>query len=273
MLFLGLLMASVAVGALTGAFEGDSGESGKDLAVDDVDKTQNGGAGDDTLTGSAAHDLIGGDDGNDDITGRGGDDLLFGGDGDDLLKGRAGQDFMVGGDGDDNLRGGQDSDTVLGSAGNDTLMGGEGDDFLSGADVTNRDLTDTDYLQDPDTLPPYFYQVPTEPEANVLFGDNGNDILLLGESDTGTGGAGSDMFDIGEWIDDPENAPLITDFTSGEDLLVVRHPSDVAAPAVGLENAGQKEWHLTANGEVIARIQLDGAPPPQASDIIFLAVE
>lgn len=64
------------------------------------------GLGDDTVTGSAADDLIyasvrGGDDGEDVLDGRGGDDSIEGGGGDDMLTGGAGRDTMTGGDGAD----------------------------------------------------------------------------------------------------------------------------------------------------------------------------
>ena len=70
---------------------------------DALDKTLEGGEGDDTLLGGE------------------GDDTLDGGAGDDILRGNQGNDILDGGSGDDSLRGAQ---------GDDTLSGGQGIDFL-----------------------------------------------------------------------------------------------------------------------------------------------
>ena len=78
---------------------------------------------DDTLTGTAAHDVLKGGSGDDDVSGRGKDDSITGGSGDDRLDG---------GDGDDGLSGGSGDDTLLGRAGDDALSGGSGDDRLDG---------------------------------------------------------------------------------------------------------------------------------------------
>ncbi|WP_412554826.1 calcium-binding protein [Shimia sp. MIT1388] len=258
MLFLGLLMAGVAVGALTGAFEGGSGDSGTDLAVDDVFETQDGGAGDDTLTGSAAHDLIGGDDGNDDITGRGGDDLLFGGDGDDLLKGRAGEDFLLGGNGDDTLLGGQGDDYMLGTSGNDTLFGAEGNDTLIGANTISGDPDPDDLSIDGDVLvlANSTYAHPTETENNELHGEDGDDLLLLGQGDVASGGAGNDRFEIGEWITDDTNVPAIIDFNPEEDVLVVRYEEGTTEPTFTV-NEEDGEHNVYANGQLVVRVESD----------------
>ena len=70
-----------------------------------------GGAGNDTLVGSALNDLLRGGDGN---------DLLSGGDGDDVIEAGAGND---------RLRGGAGRDTLLGGPGSDDLSGGAGQDW------------------------------------------------------------------------------------------------------------------------------------------------
>jgi hypothetical protein len=111
--------------------------------------TVHGGAGDDTLIGHDAHDVIYGGDsrqtpgsGDDTIVGRGQDDHLAGEDGDDRIDGGAGYDEISGNNGDDRLEGGEDDDSIEvlsvdedapRSPGNDHLEGGPGADFL-GAD-------------------------------------------------------------------------------------------------------------------------------------------
>jgi Ca2+-binding RTX toxin-like protein len=57
-----------------------------------------GGAGDDTLHGGFANDLLFGGEGHDALTGGQGDDLLVGGAGHDLVAGNKGNDLLVGGD-------------------------------------------------------------------------------------------------------------------------------------------------------------------------------
>lgn len=86
--------------------------------------TIRGGAGDDTLIGSAFADVI--------RAGRGNDSVL-GGDGDDLLSGATGKDTLLGGNGDDRLFGGRGRDSLNGQAGDDVLKGQGGNDLLIGA--------------------------------------------------------------------------------------------------------------------------------------------
>lgn len=78
-------------------------------------------AGNDTVNGSTANDLVYGNEGEEVISGGLGNDSLLGGKGKDLLNG---------GEGNDSLSGGQDADALIGSAGNDILLGGRGNDWL-----------------------------------------------------------------------------------------------------------------------------------------------
>jgi Ca2+-binding RTX toxin-like protein len=57
-----------------------------------------GGAGNDTITGTAFNDVLVGGDGNDHITGGGGRDILIGGAGADRLAGGTGDDILIGDD-------------------------------------------------------------------------------------------------------------------------------------------------------------------------------
>jgi Ca2+-binding RTX toxin-like protein len=83
----------------------------------------NGGAGNDTLTGSIGADHIDGMNDNDRILGNGGSDTL---------AGQAGQDTLLGGSGNDRLAGQAGNDQLNGEAGNDTLIGGANKDTLTG---------------------------------------------------------------------------------------------------------------------------------------------
>lgn len=76
--------------------------------------------------------------GNDTLTGTGGRDRLFGQGGDDQLSAGAGNDLVHGGAGNDVLRGEAGNDALYGGAGNDLLDGGAGNDFLSGGVGSDR---------------------------------------------------------------------------------------------------------------------------------------
>jgi Ca2+-binding RTX toxin-like protein len=118
-----------------------------------------GGAGNDTIEGSAARDTIYGGPGHDIIDGKGqadrifgeagndtiyggtgsdridggnNNDVIYGGDGNDFITGGAGNDYIEGGSGADRLDGGRDDDTILGQTGNDTIWGGPGRDSIDG---------------------------------------------------------------------------------------------------------------------------------------------
>jgi Ca2+-binding RTX toxin-like protein len=66
--------------------------------IGNINLEAHGGAGNDTITGGAGHDVIFGDTGNDTLTGAAGNDVLIGGDGSDRLVGSAGNDILVAGD-------------------------------------------------------------------------------------------------------------------------------------------------------------------------------
>jgi Ca2+-binding RTX toxin-like protein len=84
----------------------------------------NGGAGDDTIIGSAYDDLLDGAFGNDSIIGLGGDDRLYGREGSDILIGSAGDDLLWGGRGYDQIFSDAKDSINLGGAAN-SRNGGE----------------------------------------------------------------------------------------------------------------------------------------------------
>lgn len=109
----------------------------------------------DTLSGSAAaniifaregDDVVRGLEGDDDLWGEDGNDTVQGGDGADRitdvifstdrdnLHGNKGDDTIQAGDGADTVRGGQGDDVIQGQAGADFLAGDRGSDTLSGGD-------------------------------------------------------------------------------------------------------------------------------------------
>lgn len=120
----------------------------------------------------------------DTLSGGAGDDSLFGGKGNDSLVGLNGNDIIQGNLGADYLNSGEGNDSIYGGQGNDTLLGGGGNDLLAG--------------------------------------DKGVNQL--------TGGFGADQFSIRAFPPEntgslsssiPTNADIITDFTPGEDIMIV----------------------------------------------------
>lgn len=89
-------------------------------------------AGNDTLTGTAAANVIKTGAGDDLVRALGGNDTVEGGDGNDVLDGGAGSDSLSGGAGNDRLVGAAGRDTLDGGEGDDILDGGLGVDFLTG---------------------------------------------------------------------------------------------------------------------------------------------
>ena len=151
------------------------------------------GSGNDSITGSAAANLIDGGGGNDTIRGEGGTDTVNGGAGNDLI-------IVDGGDGLDDADGGTGTDTLdySGTGGNITFNMGTGafdfggnartatnfENFLSGSG--NDSVTGTG-------------------GANLINGGAGNDTLVGASGiDTLIGGSGNDVFinNGGEFIDD-----------------------------------------------------------------------
>lgn len=129
--------------------------------------TLNGGAGDDTLTGSSAADTLSGGAGNDTILPGAGADVIAGGAGTDTVSyagetsavtvvfGADGADTttngasgdatigtcenMIGGDGSDTLTGNNLDNVITGGDGDDTILGGAGNDtFMMGADAASN---------------------------------------------------------------------------------------------------------------------------------------
>ena len=159
-----------------------------------------GGSGNDTLNGDAGKDLLKGGNGNDQLSGGDGRDRLFGGSGNDTLNGDAGKDLLKGGNGNDQLSGGDGRDRLFGGDGHDTLIGGSGRDLIFGGDGDDS-ITGVD---------------------SATFG--------VGERDRLTGGAGADIFVLGNtttaFYDDGDNTnkgrsdyAKILDFNQNEDTI------------------------------------------------------
>ena len=221
-----------------------------------------GSEGDDLLKGQGGDDNLDGGEGNDELLGGGGNDFLFGDVGDDILKGQGGADDLEGGEGNDKLLGGGGNDFLFGDVGEDLLRGQNGDDFLDGWIGDDRlfggDGDDVLLGFDGDDLlkgEAGNDELLGEAGDDRLFGGDGDDILNgtgfgligIGERDVLEGGAGSDIFVLGDFFDiyyddnaasvSASNAgrAIIKDFVPGEDIIE-------------LSAFGTYEFQVTNNG-------------------------
>jgi len=151
---------------------------------------------------------------------------LVGNSGDNLLAGGLGRDTLEGGLGDDVYVLTDTLDTIIDTGGTDTIRSIL--DIVLQADIENAELTGIG-----DTV------AIGNAQDNQIRGNSADNILegLLGV-DTLTGGAGSDQFIIasngsGVAVDE------VTDFMSGEDLLVIDLVSfGIDLPSLGLASSG-----------------------------------
>lgn len=200
-----------------------------------------GGTGDDlifgddsrTAPGDGGADIIRGGDGLDVVFAGGNNDTVFGDGGDDVIYGESGKDVLNGGNGADLLNGGDGSDRLFGDSGNDLLNGGAGDDRLNAEDGDDLIIGGAG--------------------NDAIFGGRGNDTIAgvdtaakapgFGEIDTLRGGAGSDLFQLGDaedfyydegtTVSPGDDSPfgfddygLIADFAIGEDLIQLNGSAD-----------------------------------------------
>jgi len=201
------------------------------------DDTLTGDLGKDSLLGGSGTDFLSGGFGNDTLDGGNHSDILSGDAGDDSLNGRFGKDIVLGRDGNDDVRGGAGDDIAIGGTGNDTVDAGPGDDFIMGNfEFDLRTVTATEGSAE---------------GADTIFGGDGDDKLVLGAFDTGTGGDGGDVFSL---ILDTKNIPTVTDFTPGEDKLVVYFDPtafsglDASARGAATDSAGTSVVSLFGDG-------------------------
>lgn len=206
-----------------------------------------GGPGADMLFGQVFDDVLGGEEGRDTLSGGAGSDTLLGG---------ADRDDLAGDDGNDLLIGGAEGDTLEGGSGADTLIGG----FIAASSTTagqSVELTARDWetLQDLaeaaggsgtggalpsvallNSIPGYAPDLqfpPTDSDgADALEGGFGDDVLVMGNGDVATGGAGTDRFIVDLLAQPPDVAagdaalPRIEDFDQDTEMLELRVVGD-----------------------------------------------
>ncbi|MDA9209413.1 hypothetical protein N9O77_01425 [bacterium] len=134
------------------------------------------------------------------------DNIITGNSGDNLLNGGLGDDIMDGGEGDDIYIVGSPNDIVIDSSGNDTIRSTV--DLILQAEIENGDLLGLLDLN-----------ITGNSSGNYLSGNSGDNLIDgLGGVDILTGGRGEDGFvaSVNDGFTD-----TITDFVSGEDLILV----------------------------------------------------
>ncbi len=229
---------SIARGAV---IENAVGGAGNDTVIgNDAANILSGGAGKDSLIGAVGADTLNGGDSGDTISGGGGADVIAGGAGNDsidagddgdTIDASAGADIIDGGAGSDNLSGGNGSDSALGGEGDDTLAGGVGKDTLIGGDGADSlaggatgDLLDGGALSD------------------TLSGGEGNDVVNGGEGgDVILAESGRDVIDGGSGSDNADAGP-------GDDTLVGGTGKDSLFGGAGLDSIAGGEGNDTLQG-------------------------
>ena len=134
------------------------------------------------------------------------DNIITGNSGDNLINGGLGDDIMDGGEGDDIYIVGSPNDIVIDSSGNDTIRSTV--DLILQAEIENGDLLGLLDLN-----------ITGNSSGNNLSGNSGDNLIDgLGGVDILTGGRGEDGFiaSVNDGFTD-----TITDFVSGEDLILV----------------------------------------------------
>ena len=176
------------------------------IFVDTIIENAIGGAGDDTITGNGAKNIIDGGAGNDLIDGGAKRDIITGGLGNDTIYGGTGNDKLYGNAGDDTLIGEEGKDRLIGGDGNDTLDGGSGNDKLAG-----------------------------QRGSDILNGGAGNDTLLGGgHADVLDGGTGDDHYHGGGGRDtfvfgDDSGSDVIRAFQNNKDKIDLSSKTGVSS--------------------------------------------
>jgi|GEM_PF-474661 Ca2+-binding RTX toxin-like protein len=144
---------------------------------------------------------------------------IYGYQGNDLIMAQDGSDFVYGGQGNDTVQAGNGNDYIWGNAGNDWLNGNLGNDRINGGDGDDE-----------------------------LYGGQGDDLVIGGVgNNTVTGGLGQDQF----VLTTGSSSNLITDFTDGEDLIVLEE--GLTFEQLTIETA-QNATIVKFNNEILATL-------------------
>jgi Ca2+-binding RTX toxin-like protein len=264
-----------------------------------------GNGGNDFIQAGTGGDFIGGGAGNDTIRGGGGSDTIYaglgddnvgGGAGNDLIYGSAGRNVIYAGLGNDTVQGGAGSDTIYGSAGRNQLFGNDGNDLIftsvagdiaaggAGNDsIFGSDGADTIYAG----LGDDFIGggagndlIVAGAGTNRIYGGAGNDTVIAGAGkDVISGGPGADVFifQSAAQIGAGTARDVITDFTSGVDLINIAALQTQFNGSAGLLGGGAASFYYYATGGLLIGdsdgnstvdwvLELSGAPTITMAD-------
>ena len=145
-------------------------------------------------------------------------------------------------------------DTLLGTDRDDVLFGFDGDDQLSGgagADVLNGGAGNDLVTGDDDS------------EGDELIGGDGDDWVVMGDGDTGTGGSGDDEFHM-----DANGTVHIRDYNPDDDRLMVYY--DPAGPVPTLKTEMTETGMLLLADDTVVAV-LAGVKELDLTDVHLLA--
>jgi Ca2+-binding RTX toxin-like protein len=233
--------AELLTGTAVGFISGSGGNDTIQGAINGVapGSTIDGGIGDDSLYSRGIGDIVLGGAGDDDIRNDSGQAQLFGGAGNDDILSEDGQTTVYGGAGDDSLLFEDELNVGVGDAGNDTIIGLDNGDILVGG-------AGDDYIK----------AAPDGEDPSLLFGNEGDDTLLLGNtsSDSAFGGQGADYLFAGS------NATADNQFLGGDkgaDEIVYLGAGDGVVLNGDLNAAGQSAG--TDSGDDVFTLGSGGA--------------
>lgn len=186
-----------------------------------------------SVLGSTYADVLAGDDDVNLLQGNAGDDLLYGRRGADTLEGGVGADVLVGDHGDDILRGGDGDDVLNGRQGADSLYGGDGDDilYIDGLDNPLRGGAGFDQIIVMASLGVSVDM--EEAEAEVGYGNRGDDWFVGGAERVMLYGNGGDDVLIGG---------------DGDDVLIGRQNADILIGGAGNDDIYMDGLDISVEG-------------------------
>jgi Ca2+-binding RTX toxin-like protein len=173
----------------------------------------------------------------DTLRGDAGDNILSGLDGNDYLVGGAGNDTLIGGAGDDYLRGGSGVDSFDGGDGVDRVSFNEADATqgvvvdLRTQTVENDGFGNTEHMSSIEAI-----GAGTR-FADTFYGNDGDNLILVGGNDTAYGFGGTDTFQV-------DDAPAVIDGGAGVDTISMFTLSRL----VDADGDGVAEYQYSATG-------------------------
>ena len=219
------------------------------------------------------NDLLTGTEGDDTLEGGTGLDLAFGLEGDDSVSGVAEDDLLLGGDDSDLVEGGSGNDILVGGEGADTLIGNSGNDIIDGTSRLDEDalLASAQTAETAEDLNFTFSNTPDTDAGDSIEGRGGDDVLLMGNNDSVSGGSGEDIFEGGFWIT-PGQPAIIEDYDAAEDAIIYSYEDGGTEPTITTNVDGTTgDATVYADGDEVM-IVLAAGPTFNADNVTLVAI-